>query len=417
MANLGNPAERYSRGAILLHWIIAGLLAVNIAIGFGMGNDASSFALVQFHKSLGISILLLTLARIAWRITHKPPPPAEKGPLGALAKAVHVLLYAFMLGAPLTGWALVSTSSLNVPTMLFGVVPWPHLPLDPAINEGVEEAHELLAFLGIGLFALHVAGALKHHFVNRDGVMARMAPGGSARSALVLFAALLVAGGATFAMMPGGGEHSHDEAEGAAVPLAEATEPAEIESLEDEAEAEVSEDVTEEETAAEAAAAPPPDWDIQPGGSLRFVASNAGSALNGTFRRWDGSITMDPDNPAGSRISIEIDLTSATLGDATQDGMLAGAEFFAVSSFPTALFRSSDVQKTGGDSYRARGTLAIKGVTRPQTITFTLAGNGDARSVTGSATVDRNAFGVGTGEAAGGIAADVRVEFAFEATR
>ena len=186
--------------------------------------------------------------------------------------------------------------------------------------------------------------------------------------------------------------------------------------MEEEAEAEV----VEEEPAAEAteaAVAPPPDWDIQPGGSLRFVASNAGSALGGTFRRWDGSITMDPDNPAGSRISIEIDLTSATLGDATQDGMLAGAEFFAVSSFPTAVFRSSDVQKTGSNSYRARGTLAIKGVTRPQTITFTLAGSGNARSVTGSATVDRNAFGVGTGEAAGGIAADVRVEFAFEATR
>ncbi|MFC3101297.1 cytochrome b/b6 domain-containing protein [Altererythrobacter lauratis] len=416
MANLGNPAERYSRGAILLHWIIAGLLAVNLAIGFGMGNDASSFALVQFHKSLGISILLLTLVRIAWRITHKPPPAADKGPLGAVAKAVHVLLYAFMLGAPLTGWALVSTSPLNVPTMLFGVVPWPHLPLDPAINGGVEVTHELLAFLGIGLFALHVAGALKHHFINRDGVLARMAPGGSAKAALVLFAAVLVAGGATFAMMPGGGDHSHEDAEGAAVPVAEATELAEAEALEEEAEAEVAEEEPAPE-ATEAAAAPPPDWDIQPGGSLRFVASNAGSALNGTFRRWDGAITMDPDNPAGSRIVIEIDLTSATLGDATQDGMLAGAEFFAVSSFPTAVFRSTDVQKTGGNSYRARGTLSIKGVTRPQTISFTLGGSGNARSVTGSATVDRNAFGVGTGEAAGGIAADVRVEFAFDATR
>ena len=124
----------------------------------------------------------------------------------------------------------------------------------------------------------------------------------------------------------------------------------------------------------------------------------------------------NPDNPAGSRIAIEIDLASATLGDATQDQMLASGDFFAVAANPTATFRSTDVQKTGANSYRANGTLAIRGASRPQSITFTLSGNGARRAVSGSGSVDRNAFGVGTGDSAAGLAPTVRVEFAFDAS-
>jgi polyisoprenoid-binding protein YceI len=175
------------------------------------------------------------------------------------------------------------------------------------------------------------------------------------------------------------------------------------------------EEEASEEEAAAADAGPPPAWSIQPGGSLRFAADNGGSAISGSFRRWSGSITMNPDDPAGSRIAIEIDLASASLGDATQDQMLAGSEFFAVAANPVATFRSTDVEKTGASSYRARGTLSIKGASRPQAITFTLSGAGNRRAVSGSATVDRNAFGIGTGETAAGIAPNVRVDFAFDA--
>lgn len=424
MADLGNPAQRYSRVAILLHWIIAAALAAELAIGFGMPRDASGFALFQFHKSLGITILVLTLVRIAWRLTHPVPPAVDKGPLGLLAKAVHIGLYVFMIAAPLTGWALVSSAPINVPTLLFGVIPLPHLPIDKAFNHTIEEAHELLAFLGIALFLLHVAGALKHHFINRDGVLARMGPGGSARAALVLLVATLVLHFGVVAVLPG-----HEHAEEAA----EAAESGASEGALGDAPADAPDAATGEQAAGldpdtpvssqdavaqeTAAAGPPPSWTIQPGGSLRFVADNGGTALNGSFRRWSGTIAMNPDDPAGSRIAIEIDLASATLGDATQDQMLAGSDFFAVSANPQATFRSTDVQKTGANSYRARGTLALRGVSRPQVISFTLSGSGARRAVSGSATVDRTAFGVGQGEAAAGIAPEVRVEFAFDAVR
>src|SRR5688572_32623680 len=100
-----------------------------------MPKDQSGFALYQLHKSVGITILLLSLARLAWRLTHRPPTPVEGGFQGFLAKAVHTLLYAFIILMPLTGWAVVSTSRIEVPTLLFGVVPWPHLPISNALHE------------------------------------------------------------------------------------------------------------------------------------------------------------------------------------------------------------------------------------------------------------------------------------------
>lgn len=408
-----NSQERYSRGAILLHWIIAGALAAELALGFGSPLDASGFALMQFHKSLGITILLLTVLRIGWRLTHKPPPALEKGFNGALANVVHFLLYVFMLGGPLTGWAIVSTTDINIPTLLYGVVPWPHLPLAQSLNDTLKEAHELIAFMGIALFLLHVAGALKHHFINRDIVLARMSPGGSAVAGLVLLAAVVVLHFGVIAMLPGR-EEGEEQAQVVGAAAAVAVDPAATATPEVTPTVEATDEAAEEEIAA---AGPPPSWNIQSGGSLHFMADNGGTMLHGSFRRWDGTIAMNPENPAGASISIEIDLASATLGDATQDQMLTGGDFFNVAANPRATFRSTNVTKTGANSYRANGTLSLRGASRPQAINFTLSGSGARRSVSGSATVDRLAFGVGTGEAAGGIAPNVRVEFSFTAVQ
>ena len=180
--------QRYSTVAIVLHWLIALALGFQLALGFSMPKDESGFALYQLHKSVGITILLLSLARLAWRLTHRPPPAVEGGFQGFLAKAVHTLLYMFMIGAPLTGWAVVSTSRIQVPTMLWGVIPWPHLPISRALHEIAEEGHELLAWAGLALVVLHVAGALRHQLLLKDGLLRRMAPGGKAWAAFALLA-------------------------------------------------------------------------------------------------------------------------------------------------------------------------------------------------------------------------------------
>ncbi|MES2699698.1 MAG: YceI family protein [Pseudomonadota bacterium] len=406
---------RYNSGAMLLHWLIAFALAAELALGFGMPRDASGFALYQLHKSLGLTILLLTLVRIGWRLTHAVPPVLRAGWEGLAVKLGHLGLYAFMLAAPLTGWAIVSTAPIDVPTMLWGVIPWPHLPLADSLNHTLEEAHELIAFGGIALFLGHVVAALFHHFKLKDATMARMSPKGAAGIGLAMLAGVVVLHFGLVAALPGEGEHEHEESAAPATGADSAT-PAPSASASAAVEDPAAEETpSAEESAAAAAAGPPPSWTIQPGGTLRFTADNGGTAISGTFRRWSGTIAMDPENPATANIAIQIDLASASIGDATQDQMLQGGEFFNTGANPTATFRSTDVTRTG-NGYRARGTLSLRGASRPQTITFTLGGSGAHRQVEGSASIDRNAFGVGTGESAAGIAPTVRVDFSFHAS-
>ena len=408
---LDNPAaRRYSRVAIWLHWVIAAALAGQIALGSAMPRDASGFALYQLHKSVGITILVLSVARLLWRFTHTRPAPIEGGIGGFLAKAVHWGFYAVMIFGPLTGWALVSTAPVNVPTLIFGVIPLPHLPL-AGDSEIWAEAHEILGNVGLLLFLLHVAGALRHHFLMRDGLLARMAPGGRAGWALLLGAGVV----AVWALVPVLIAPSADRAAqielaapmaaDEALPVAAQAEPT--------PEPEASEPLTAEESAA---AGPPPEWTIRPGGALRFAVDNSGTAINGSFTTWSGDIAFDPENPESAAITIRVNLASASLGDATQDAMLQGGDFFGSTANPTATWRSNRVTALGGGRFRAEGTLSLKGASRPQALTFTLAGTGARRSVTGRASIDRGAFSVGTGPDAAGLAPTVTLDFTFDAT-
>jgi cytochrome b561 len=189
VAEVSDTARRYTGVAIALHWLIALLAIGQFAGGLyveGLERGAQKFALIQMHKSFGIMVLLLTLVRLGWRLAHPAPPlPASMTATErSIARFTHWLFYALLIGIPLIGWAMVSASPFadTVQTYIFGVIHWPHLPFfagvedRQAVTDGIKEAHELLAFLMIGLVALHVAAALKHHFVNRDDVLARMAP-------------------------------------------------------------------------------------------------------------------------------------------------------------------------------------------------------------------------------------------------
>jgi len=186
-----SPREggRYSAVSILLHWTIALAIVCQIFLGWRMTDlprGMAQFELYQLHKSIGISILLLSLVRLGWRLTHPAPPLPEhmRGWERLLARATHVGFYVLMIGMPLLGWALVSASPYNVPTLLWNAIPWPHMPwlaeLDPAskkeTSELLEAVHSKGAWVIIGVLGLHVAGALKHQFFDRDTVLWRMLP-------------------------------------------------------------------------------------------------------------------------------------------------------------------------------------------------------------------------------------------------
>ncbi len=180
--------QRYTAVAIVLHWAIG--LAILFMLGLGLVmtqlslKPATLFAMYQLHKSVGITILLLVAVRIAWRLANPPPPlPASVPKLERrAAHGAHLLLYAFMLAMPLTGWAMVSASRYNIPTVLFGVVPWPHLPVlstlhdKAAVEAALKTVHALIAFTLIGFIALHVGAALRHQLSKHDDVLWRMLP-------------------------------------------------------------------------------------------------------------------------------------------------------------------------------------------------------------------------------------------------
>ena len=185
------PADRYTSVAIALHWLIAFMVIGQLAGGLFMRNLLNEqaelkFELFQWHKSFGITVLLLTLVRLGWRLTHKPPPlpPAMPGWEKLAARVSHAGFYVLLLVIPLVGWLIVSSSPFadSVQTYLFGVVHWPHLPFfdgvadRKALSHNFAEVHEYLGFAMIGLIGLHVLAALKHHFVDDDSVLGHMIP-------------------------------------------------------------------------------------------------------------------------------------------------------------------------------------------------------------------------------------------------
>lgn len=176
------PRSRYSAGAIFLHWTIAALIIVNLVLGLGHESlSKDSIPMVMgWHKSIGVTVLALSLARLAWRLANPAPPlpPAMPGWQVAAARATHIFFYVAMIALPLTGWLMSSASPIRFPLTFFGLFPIPYLPVEQsremARNWG--SAHEILGYATIFVLALHVAGALKHHFIDRDDVLRRMLP-------------------------------------------------------------------------------------------------------------------------------------------------------------------------------------------------------------------------------------------------
>ncbi len=197
MATIADDAgqKRYATVAIILHWLMAVLIIWQIWIGIWMSgaiddpaSQAAAYEAFQFHKSLGLTLLVLAVLRLLWRVTHGFPELPRDIPAWqrVAARISHYLLYAFILLIPLTGWLYVSTgwnsdtdTAFAVPTVWFGLFEWPHIPgVDgngPLADLAVE-THELLAWSLIALLVVHVAAALKHHFADRDDVLWSMLP-------------------------------------------------------------------------------------------------------------------------------------------------------------------------------------------------------------------------------------------------
>ncbi len=170
--------ERYNRVAMALHWLIALLMIPMLFFGEDLMNKHGGPALPSLHVTIGVTILILTLVRLAWRIAHPPPPLPETMPgwEKAASKASHALFYFLLIALPLTGWLAFPKFLLEskiAGIRFFGLFT---VPVTPDLGLPFGLLHSLGGKLGIGLLILHVAAALKHHFYNRDNVLRRMLP-------------------------------------------------------------------------------------------------------------------------------------------------------------------------------------------------------------------------------------------------
>ncbi|MCF3936025.1 cytochrome b/b6 domain-containing protein [Acuticoccus sp. M5D2P5] len=381
-------SSRYTTGAILLHWLIALLVLAQIAGGYAMTDilqegSATQYDVFQLHKSLGITILVLTLARILWRFFNPPPAmPASVSRLErGLARLVHVVFYALLLVIPLSGWVLISASPVDVDTVLFfqEALPWPNLPgfggfsaeTQNAFVGTVGDVHATLAYAVALLVVLHIVGAVKHQFAER-GYLARMWPvsrGDGPRRAFghfttialpLLFVAIMVA---------------------IATQLRPSDTPSGLASSGPAAVGEAGSNT----------------WTLVPETSLvTFSFTFQGAEVKGAIGSFSADIVFDESDLPGSHIAAAFDLSSASIeGTAVTKNQLLGADGLAVETDPVARFEADTINAVSGDSYIAQGTLTLRGKAVPVSLPFTLAIADGAAVADGSVSLDRTTFDIG----------------------
>lgn len=179
------PLARYTPTAIALHWLLAAAILGSAAVGLYMTElkfSPTQLKLYNWHKWAGMTILALSLLRLLWRLGHRPPPlPAVivrrmPGWQQRAHHATHGLMYLLFFLVPLTGWAY--SSAKGFPIVWFGMLPLPDwVPVSDPLAAALKPLHRLAAYGLLGLVAVHVGAALKHQFIDRDGLLARMGLG------------------------------------------------------------------------------------------------------------------------------------------------------------------------------------------------------------------------------------------------
>lgn len=179
-----SASESYSSVARLLHWVLALALLGLFAMGTYMADlpfSPQRLKLYNWHKWLGVTVLLLSLVRLVWRWVRRPPalPSAVTAQMPTWQQhayhAIHGLMYALFFLVPVVGWAY--SSAAGFPIVAFGVLPLPDfVPVSKALAASIKPWHAILAWSLAALVVLHVAAAFKHHWIDRDGLLLRMLP-------------------------------------------------------------------------------------------------------------------------------------------------------------------------------------------------------------------------------------------------
>ena len=399
----GNSTTTYGSVTKSFHWLIALLVISMIPLGiFANGLPYDTGAALAFkaqmfsiHKTLGVFIFLTALARITWAISQPKPAllNADKRLEATLAELVHWSLYAALVLVPLTGWIH------HAATTGFAPIWWPFgqglpfVPKDDGLAHIFASLHIVFErVLAISIF-LHVAGALKHHFIDKDITLKRMTLGTTEPDSVPAqhrtFLPIIGAVGAyLLAMVVGAnlGMFAAPSPEQGLAPAAPALETVES------------------------------GWTVQDG-TLAITVRQLGSDVQGSFADWTAAINFSETPDANGRhgdVEVQIAIGSLTLGSVT--GQAMGADFLDAATHSTAVFKADILADV--ENYIAEGTLTLKGMEIPVVFPFSLQIEGDKATMKGQTRLNRTSFNVGESypdESSLGF--DVAVEVTLTATR
>ncbi|HVC31173.1 MAG TPA: YceI family protein [Steroidobacteraceae bacterium] len=358
-----NSRERWGSLSQFLHWLIVALIAAQAALGLTgllLPLGMEKLVVLARHKSIGITILGLAALRLLWRWLNPTPslPSNLRRYERFLAHCTHAALYVLLFAMPLTGWMM--SSARGFPVSWFNLFQLPDLvPKSQPLYRAMVTTHAALAISLAAVVALHIAGALKHHFVLKDDTLRRMLPFG--RSTL---------GAAALALL-----------------------------------------------AAPAARAAAPVYTLQAAkSSLTYAFVQAGGVNQGRFKSF--SVSFDP---TAGRLDVVIDMRSSDTGDQQRNGLLGSYDFFDVAQYPQARFTASRIERTA-TGFDATGSLTLRGVSRSISVPFTwhtATGNGRPIGYLSGRTILRRLdFGVGQGQwhYTQWVGNDVTVRFALVLT-
>lgn len=372
------------------HWLTALLILTAIPLGLianGIETSPETIArkaqLFSLHKTLGVAAFLLGLARILWALTQARPVPLhpQRRVELTLAELVHWMLYLSLVMVPLTGWVHHAAVEGFAPILWPFGQGLPFVPKSEALAVLSGGAHWVFTKLLAVSVILHIAGALKHHLIDRDATLPRMAFGTAAPEAPLPHRQRLAPLGLALLLY------------GAGTALALSMAP---------------------QAAPSAASTPAPalaggNWQVETG-SLGFTVTQMGAPVSGNFAGWSAEITYDEAVTSGKagQVVVEIDLASLALGSVSDQAK--GPEFLDVAAHPVARFTADLL--AGPQGLVAEGKLALHGAEKQIDLPFTLTIDGDRARMTGTARLDRRDFGIGAGygdEETVGFAVDVAV--------
>lgn len=388
----GNLPTRYPPVARVLHWVVAGAIVLQYLLGERAEEAAANnelmvqLAALAQHKSIGITVLALVLLRILWRFLQPPPPLPDsytntQPTLAKLATAMHVALYLLLLFLPLSGWLMSSASAYSV--SWFGWVQLPDLLApDTAAKDWLQDAHHLAAKVLLVLALVHIAAALKHFFIDKDELLGRMADPQTA----ALFVGTMAVG--IWLTWP------------TSMPAAATTVPAPTPAPVSIAAEAAPESVPQPPPPKSPALAPtrPSLWEVDyERSTIEFTAEQAGAKFSGRWQRYAAEIRFDPEQLAASSATVRIAASSVATGDEERDTTLAGADWFDSTRFDTLVFQANEFSSTP-TGFTAAATLEIRGTTYPITFEFGVQQTQSGVELTGQATLDRLALGLGVQE-------------------